>query len=159
MRELQVTLTHTPTVSTTVERYVTNQTSIKNGGRKKKDTALSPVKDYEPTEVVKRCSIANSKRTFKGIIHANYKESFCMLTLTFKPTNDFDIKDFDTCRRKFNLFWKSLKRCKKLIDVDLRYVGAIEFQQNGNVHFHILYRIPKQFKSLLKKKWKDFNYI
>lgn len=149
MRTLQVTLTHTPTVTTAVERYVTDQSYIRNSGRKKKDTVLSPTKDYEPTEDVKRCSIANSKRTFKGIIHANYKDNFCMLTLTFKPTNDFD-----TCRSKFNLFWKSLKRCKKLVEVDLRYVGAIEFQQNGNVHFHILCSIPKQFKSLLKMKWK-----
>lgn len=77
-----------------------------------------------------------------------------MLTLTFRRTHEFDTKDFDACRDKFNLFWKSLKRCKKLTTTDLRYVGAIEFQENGNVHFHILCHIPQVFKPLLVEKWK-----
>lgn len=154
MTELQVTITHTPTITTAVERYVSQASYSRNGGRKKKDATLYSTNDYEQAEDVKRCSIANSKRTFKGIIHANFQNNFCMLTLTFKRTREFDTKDFDACRNKFDLFWKSLKRCKKLADVDLRYVGAIEFQYNGNVHFHILCRIPKEFKSLLKSKWK-----
>ncbi|WP_036119300.1 rolling circle replication-associated protein [Lysinibacillus sphaericus] len=152
MRDLQVTITHTPTVTTAIERYVSGEPYIRNGGRKKKDYELYSTEDCKKAEDIKRCSIANSKRTFKGIIHANYKNNFCMLTLTFKPDCDFDTTDFDTCRS--TLFWKSLKRCKKLTDVDLRYVGAIEFQQNGNIHFHILCRIPQQFKQLLKSKWK-----
>lgn len=154
MRELQVTITHTPTVTTAVERYVSHEPYSRNGGRKKKDAALNSTEDYDQTEDIKRCSIANSKRTFKGIIHANFRNSFCMLTLTFRRTRDFDTTDFDTCRNKFNLFWRSLKRCKKLDGVDLRYVGAIEFQVNGNVHFHILCHIPKEFIRLLKSKWK-----
>lgn len=137
-----------------MERYVSNEPYKRNGGRKKKAVALYSTKDCEQAEETKRCSIANSKRTFKGIIHANFKNHFCMLTLTFKRTRDFDTKDFDACRDKFNSFWKNLKRCKKLADVDLRYVGAIEFQENGNVHFHVLCRIPKEFKRLLKAKWK-----
>lgn len=154
MRESQVTITHTPTITTAVERYVSQESYNRKGGRKKKGATLYNTHNHEQAEDVKRCSIANSKRTFKGIIHANFQHHFCMLTLTFKPTQDFDTKDFYACRDKFNLFWKSLKRCKKLADVDLRYVGAIEFQENGNVHFHILCRIPKEFKSLLKSKWK-----
>lgn len=155
MRELQVTITHTPTITTAVERYTSNKPYIRNGGRKKKSLQISSSTiDCKQAEDIKRCSIANSKRTFKGIIHANYKNNFCMLTLTFRNTSDFDTKNFASCRNKFDLFWKSLKRCKKLADVDLRYVGAIEFQDNGNIHFHILCRIPKEFKSLLKSKWK-----
>lgn len=75
-----------------------------------------------------------------------------MLTLTFRRTHEFDTKDFYACRDKFNFFWKSLKRCKKLVTADLRYVGAIEFQRNGNVHFHILCHIPQVFKPLLAEK-------
>lgn len=83
-----------------------------------------------------------------------------MLTLTFRRTHEFDTKDFDACRDKFNLFWKSLKRCKKLTTTDLRYVGAIEFQENGNVHFHILCHIPQVFKPLLveKRKYGGLHY-
>lgn len=154
MRELQVTITHTPTVTTAIERYVSGEPYIRNGGRKKKGYELNNTEDCVQAEEIKRCSIANSKRTFKGIIHANYKSNFCMLTLTFKADCDFDTTDFKACRQKFNLFWKSLKRCKKLAGIDFRYIGAIEFQQNGNIHFHILCRIPQEFKQLLKSKWK-----
>lgn len=77
-----------------------------------------------------------------------------MLTLTFSPSCDFDITDFDKCREKFNLFWKGLKRSKKLVGVDVRYIGVIEFQMNGHIHFHVLCHIPARFKGLLKSKWK-----
>lgn len=154
MRELQVTLTHTSTVSIAIERYVSEEPYIRNGGRKKKGYELYSTEDCKQAEERKRCSVANSKRTFKGIIYANYQSNFCMLTLTFKANCDFDSTNFEACRSKFNLFWKSLKRCKNLVGVDLRYVGAIEFQENGNIHFHILCRIPQQFKQLLKSKWK-----
>lgn len=154
MTQLEVTITHTNSVTTAVERYVSQTDYKRNGGRKNKGHELHVLNQYEQAEESKRCSIHNSKRTFKGIIYANFVHSFSMITLTFKPSCDFDTRDFDTCRDKFNLFWKSLKRCKKLVDVDLRYVGAIEFQQNGRIHFHILCRIPREFKKLVASKWK-----
>jgi hypothetical protein len=138
MRNLEVTITHTASVTTAIERHVSDKTYKRNGRRSKKGLELYSLGELEQAEESKRCSIHNSKRTFKGIIHANYKSNFCMLTLTFKDDCDFETKDFETCRNKFNLFWKSLKRSKKLADVDLRYVGAIEFQENGNIPFHIL---------------------
>ena len=77
-----------------------------------------------------------------------------MLTLTFNPSScDFDTKDFVTCRDKFNSFWNKIKRSKKLVGIDLRYVGVVEFQRNGRIHFHILCRIPKEFVPLLRSKW------
>lgn len=155
MRELQVTVKHTPTIIKATERYVSEEPYKRNGGRSKKGYELYAPDDESPqAKENKRCSISNSKSTFKGIVHANYYYHFCMLTLTFDPTCNFNIQDFRTCRDKFDLFWRSLKRCKKLTEVDLRYVGAIEFQKNGNIHFHLLCRIPKQYKKLLQSKWK-----
>lgn len=155
MRELQVTVKHTPTIIKATERYVSEEPYKRNGGRSKKGYELYAPDDESPqAKENKRCSISNSKSTFKGIIHANYYYHFCMLTLTFDPTCNFNIQDFITCRDKFDLFWRSLKRCEKLAEVDLRYVGAIEFQKNDNIHFHILCRIPKQYKKLLQSKWK-----
>ncbi|KGR89567.1 hypothetical protein CD30_16335 [Ureibacillus massiliensis 4400831 = CIP 108448 = CCUG 49529] len=154
MSTLEVTVTHTESVSTVIERYLSQPTYNRKGGRKRKGQELHVLNQCEQAEESKRCSIQNSKRTFKGIIYANFAHSFSMLTLTFRPCCDFDTKDFIICRDKFNLFWKSLKRCKQLKSVDLRYVGAIEFQKNGRIHFHILCRIPKQFKKLVSSKWK-----
>lgn len=77
-----------------------------------------------------------------------------MLTLTFNPAGNLDLTDFETCRNKFNLFWKGLKRSKKLAGIDVRYIGVIEFQMNGHIHFHVLCRIPQNFEKLLKSKWK-----
>ncbi|GEM_PF-3556233 len=155
MTTLEVTINHTDSVTTAIERYVSQTEYIRNGGRRNKGQELYTL-DQSPEQAKesKRCSIANSKRTFKGIIYANYKSNFSMITLTFSPSCDFETTDFDICRDKFNLFWKSLKRCKKLKGVDLRYLGAIEFQQNGRIHFHILCRIPKEFKKLVASKWK-----
>lgn len=154
MTTLEVTVTHTDSVSTVIERYIDQPVYNRKGGRKRKGEELHILNQYEQAEESKRCSIQNSKRIFKGIIYANFAHGFSMLTLTFKANCDFDTKDYFVCRDKFNLFWKSLKRCKKLKGIDLRYVGAIEFQQNGRIHFHILCRIPKEFKKLVASKWK-----
>lgn len=144
MTTLEVTITHTDSVTTAVERYVSQTDYKSNGGRRNKGHELYTLdQSPEQAEESKRCSIANSKRTFKGIIYANYVQNFSMITLTFKASCDFD-----TCRDKFNLFWMSLKRCKALAGVDLRYVGAIEFQKNGRIHFYI------EFKNLVSSKWK-----
>lgn len=102
----------------------------------------------------KRRSIADSKRNLQSIIHANYIGDFSLITLTFDPHCNFDITDFYACRAKFNLFWKGLKRSKKLTGVDVRYLGVIEFQTNDHIHFHILCQIPQKFEKLLHSKWK-----
>ena len=151
----EVTITHTPIIIRATERYVSEEPYIRNGGRSKKGCELYPPDEDSPqAKENRRCSIGNSKRRFMGIIHANYYTHFCMLTLTFNPTCDFNVQDFFACRHKFNLFWKSLKSSRELSGIDLRYVGAIEFQQNGNIHFHILCRIPPEYEAFLKVKWK-----
>ncbi|WP_342471988.1 hypothetical protein MHH70_16300 [Metasolibacillus sp. FSL H7-0170] len=152
--KLEVHVTHSPTVTRVVERYVPSENKYQqNRGRKPKGQEYYTLKQHEQAEETRRCSVANSKRTLKGIINANYFSNFCMLTLTFSPRCEFDITDFATCREKFNSFWKKLKRCKRLNGIDLRYVGVTEFQGNDHIHFHILCRIPKQFISFLKSKW------
>lgn len=152
--ELEVHVTHTSTITHVVERYVPLENKFPpKRGRKEKGQEYYTLNLHEQAQETLRCSIAKSKRTLKGIIHANYMSNFCMLTLTFDSNCDFDTTDFVTCRERFNSFWYKLKRSKKLQDIDLRYVGVIEFQQNGRIHFHILCRIPKQFIQLLKSKW------
>lgn len=152
--QLEVHVSHTPNITHVVERYVPLENKFHhNRGRKEKGQEYYTLNQHEQAKETLRRSIANSKRTLKGIIHANYTSNFCMLTLTFKPDCDFDTTDFVTCREKFNSFWYKLKRSKKLKGIDLRYVGVIEFQRNGRIHFHVLCRIPKQFTKLLKSKW------
>ena len=122
--KLQVKVKHTPTIIKATERYVSEEPYKRNGGRSKKGYELYMPDDESPqAKENKRCSISNSKSTFMGIIHTNYYYHFCMLTLTFNPACNVSVQDFKTCRDKFDLFWKTLKRCKKLVGVDLRYVG------------------------------------
>lgn len=152
--QLEVHVTYTANITTVTERYVPiESTSNSKPGRKQKGQEYYTLNMHEQAKQTLASSIANSKRTLKGIIHANYMNNFCMLTLTFSPKCNFDTTDFITCREKFNDFWFKLKRSKKLESIDLRYVGVIEFQQNGRIHFHILCHIPKQFTKLLKSKW------
>lgn len=151
--ELQVYVTHTPIRTETIERYMPVDYKP-NGGRKMKGQEYYTLQQYELAEQTKRKSLANSKRNLQGIIRANYTGDFCLLTLTYSPSCDFDITNFKTCRNKFNLFWKNLKRSKKLANVDVRYIGVIEFQLNGHIHFHVLCHIPQKFEALLKSKWK-----
>lgn len=154
MQQLEVNVTYTEPITTIIERYVPPDEYIRKGDRKRKVQECYTLGQHEQAKETQRCSIANSKRTFKGIIHANYRHYFSILTLTFSPRCDFDTKYFITCRDRFNSFWTNLKWLKKLASLDLRNIGAIEFQQNSRIHFHILCRIPKEVKKLLQSKWK-----
>ncbi|RID85278.1 hypothetical protein D1953_11825 [Peribacillus asahii] len=78
MRNLQATITHTASVTTAVERYVSDEPYKRNGRRSKKGHELHNLGELEQAE--------ESKRTFKGIIHANYEDTE---KLTFFMTLSF----------------------------------------------------------------------
>ncbi len=90
---------------------------------------------------------------------ANFSSGYTLVTLTFDEANcDFDVSDTNTCRTKFTNFWKNLKRGTKEDErlanhIDVRYLGAQEFHEDGSIHFHILCHIPQQYDELLKRKW------
>lgn len=134
----------------------------RNSGRKSKASKLDrgfSEEELEHQAEVRAHSIANTLRTFKRLLYANFSNGYTFLTLTFdKQHCDFNITDTATCRTKFTNFWKNLKRGTKdgecLDDnVDLRYLGVQEYQKDGSIHFHVLCHIPRSYAVLLKKKW------
>lgn len=134
----------------------------RNSGRKsnivKMESDLSEEELQHQAEVQAH-SVANTLRNFKRLLFANFSHGFTFLTLTFDSQQcDFDITDIATCRTKFTNFWKNLKRGTKegecfADNIDLRYLGVIEFHKGGSIHFHVLCHIPRSYAALLKKKW------
>ncbi|MFF3102997.1 rolling circle replication-associated protein [Viridibacillus arvi] len=140
----------------------------RNSGRKSNssklclDLSLSE-EDLARKEDVRAHSIANTLRTFKRLLYANFSHGYTFLTLTFDEKScDFDITDTAICRTKFTNFWKNLKRGSKVGEclednVEVRYLGVQEYHRDGSIHFHVLCHIPRQYKALLKKKWQHGN--
>lgn len=134
----------------------------RNSGRKRKGDKLgrgSSEEELNHQAEVRAHSIANTLRTFKRLLYANFSNGYTFLTLTFDNQKcDFDITDIATCRTQFTNFWKNLKRGTKdgecfADNIDLRYLGVIEFCKDGSIHLHVLCHIPRPYKALLKKKW------
>lgn len=126
------------------------------GGRKYKALTkeLTEEELIQQTYVQNR-SIANTKRTFKRLLFANFSYGYTLLTLTFDPKQCvFDLTDSTICRQKFSNFWKRIKESLHDSNLNLHYLGVEEFHDNGCIHFHILCHIPREYESLLKKKWK-----
>lgn len=124
-----------------------------NSGRKsnasKMNSSLSEEELQHQAEV-RAHSIANTLRNFKRLLYANFSHGYTFLTLTFDAQQcDFDITDTATCPTKFTNFWKNLKRGTKdgeCFDdnIELRYLGVIEFHKDGSIHFHI----PRKYVAL-----------
>lgn len=54
MTNLQVTITHTPGITTAIERYISSEPYIRNGGRKKKELQINDsTTDCEHAEEIK----------------------------------------------------------------------------------------------------------
>ncbi len=126
----------------------------RNGGRKPRVEQCLYNQDDKHASEVRLHSIKNTIRAFKRYVFANFSDGFTMLTLTFNTDCDFDIADVSICREKFNLYWKNLSRTKALEEIDFRYLGVLEFQNNGHIHFHILCHLPQRFNAIIKTKWK-----
>lgn len=143
------------TLLETVSRSQPPTTYTRNGGRKSKAQQLQSayMQDEDHAAEVKSQSIKNTMRTFKRAVFANFSHGYTLLTFTFNGSCDFDVTDISITKDKFNLYWKNLKRSKALADIDFRYLGVLEFHENGHVHFHILCHIPLRYKELLESKW------
>lgn len=129
----------------------------RNSGRRSKDVKALALaeEDVQYQEEMKAHSLAGTKRKFRRLVYANFSNGYTLLTLTFNAGKcDFDVKDVATCRKKFTSYWDNLKRSERVSsNVDMRYLGVIEFQKSGAVHFHVLCHIPREYKALLTKKW------
>lgn len=93
-------------------------------------------------------SLKRTKQTIRQLVNTNYcpnKSSF--LTLTFKE----NITDYDVA---FS-FWKRFKqKVERKYNLKLSYLGVVEFQERGAIHFHIcLFNVPFLKHSELYEIW------
>ncbi|MGL6125467.1 MAG: rolling circle replication-associated protein, partial [Metamycoplasmataceae bacterium] len=82
-------------------------------------------------------SIKRTKQTIRQLVNTNFcQDSSSFLTLTFKN----NITDYDVA---FN-YWKLFKRkIERKYSLKLSYLGVVEFQERGAIHFHIcLFNVP-----------------
>lgn len=110
----------------------------------------------EQTEDIKKenfiRSMKRTKRKIIQLVNSNFvvnKSSF--LTLTFKD----NIRDYDIAFSYWDKFKKKIEYHFKL---KLTYLGVVEFQQRGAIHFHIcLFNVPIFRHDLLYQFWNDFS--
>ena len=120
-------------------------------------------------EKIKR-SIKRTRIEFERLVRANIYDFENFVTLTFANENDkdkyeelnknsvehgeYDLKftyvdnaqDYKSCIKKMNAFLSNLRRDCKNKNMELKYAGVPEYQENGNIHYHFLMSyVPKEF--------------
>lgn len=88
-------------------------------------------------------STHRSFTTLSNRIEYNAKDLHSFVTLTFSE----NITDLDEAHAKFKSYIKSVKRKNK----DFKYIGVIEFQKRGAIHYHI-YTTLKPDSELIPKR-------
>lgn len=79
--------------------------------------------------------------TIRRLVCQNFDNSAKFVTLTFKDTDLFDIKDPIQCNHEFGKFRKRLKRKYG----NIKHLAVIEFQDKndrGAVHYHCFFDLP-----------------
>lgn len=62
------------------------------------------------------------------------------------------ITDVSYANKQFNFF---IKRLRRYLDQDFRYIAVIEFMENGRVHYHLLSDIPYVPNHKLAQIWEN----
>lgn len=93
------------------------------------------------------------KTNIRQIINSNFNEMSKFLTLTFRDTDKFDIRDIKQCNYEFKKF---IMRLNYQLGIKVAYVAVIEFQDNhkrGAVHYHMIINMPYVPFKQLKDIW------
>lgn len=92
------------------------------------------------------------RNRIRQLITSNFDERSKFLTLTFKDTEKFDIRNVKACNHQFTLFIMRLKYRYP----ELKYVAVIEFQDTndrGAVHYHIVCNLPYVPNKEIREIW------
>lgn len=107
------------------------------GGRK--PSSNQSVEKYETNLKI---SINRARKQIRRLLECNFTDQYAFLTLTFSPTEEFDVTDIKSCNRLFSCFKKRLAYHLKVNQLpELRYLGVMEFQdkhRQGAIHYHLI---------------------
>ncbi|CEP50774.1 Uncharacterised protein [[Clostridium] sordellii] len=93
-------------------------------------------------------SIKRTKETIRQLVNTNFTQNdSSFLTLTFKD----NVQDYDIA---FNFWDKFKKKVEYHYKIKLKYLGVVEFQKRGSIHFHIcLFNVPYLEHDKLYNLW------
>lgn len=97
-------------------------------------------------------TVKRRRETVRDLAVVNFDNSSKFVTLTFRDTEDFDIRSPSDCNREFKKF---IQRMRRRYD-DFKYLAVIEFQDRNNrgaVHYHMLCNLPYIKAKELENLW------
>lgn len=117
------------------QAYSPNIKRTSLGGRK--PTSNQTMENFEANIKV---SINRARKRIRRLLECNFTNQYAFITLTFKPTNEFDLSDINTCNKLFRDFKKRLTYyLKKNRYSKFTYLGVTEFNnEQGNIHYHLV---------------------
>jgi len=98
-----------------------------------------------------------AKNHIRRLVNCNFGSKAKFVTLTFRDTNLFDIKDIRNCHLQFRNFIRRLR----FSFPDLHYICVVEFQdklKRGAVHFHMICDLPFVSNNNLAGWW-SFGFV
>lgn len=114
------------------------------GGRLEGDGEYT-LKNYRQRQQTRRNRI-------RHLVACNFTNKDKFVTLTFRDTLDFDIRDVKACNKAFDRFVKRVRRRYP----HFKYIAVIEFQDangRGAVHYHMICNLPYVPADELAKLW------
>lgn len=131
-----------------VKRY--QHLNVHGGGDHTDGEGLFHDENYKRTQRCRRESV-------RQLAAMNFDRNSKFVTLTFKDTDEFDIRSVKDCDKRFKLFIDRLRRRYP----ELMYLAVIEFQDKhgrGAVHYHMLCNLPFIKAKKLEEIWK-YGYV
>lgn len=131
-----------------IRRYQFPPKKNKSARKKLKIKSLTGAR----TEEYKKRRANEAKNKIRRLVHCNFTSNSRLITLTFRNTIKFDVKNLEDCYKEFELFIRRLRNRYP----DLKYIGVPEFQDKNNrgaVHFHLITNIPYIKKEDLADIW------
>lgn len=103
---------------------------------------------------IRKDNIVRSRNNVFDLAYMNENKWLSFITLTFKE----NISNVDTAFKKFNIWLTQFKRQCKKENIELYYLGVIEFQKRGAIHYHLLTNIMCGSKLLPLQQGKKNMY-
>jgi hypothetical protein len=103
------------------------------------DILSNGVKEDRIEEYIKTSQYV-SRETIRRYAINNFSNKDLFITLTFRENTD----NHDYCNKQFKQFIQRLKLQAIKLNVDLKYISVIEYQERGAIHYHMLTNFPSK---------------
>lgn len=109
----------------------------------------------EKNKTIEEKNITRTRINIQRLVKANINNCKTWITLTFdtNKNKDIDINDVAQANKKLHIWKTYIKKLKS----DFLYIGIIEFQRRGAIHYHFLTNIDYNSDLLDSQEIKLFN--